>query len=123
MVSLQVLVMSGGFVFVVLAGIRTMRRRREFRTLVLRRACEISLEIDTNGTAMGTDAAKRAAAVSQELRNLAWLLESELESHKVRLLGLPLNSRMLESLFGGVVAIGLVFYQMFVAARTGIAIA
>ena len=56
------------------------------------------------------------------MRNLAWVLESEMESHKVRMLGLPLNSRMLESLFGGVIAIGLVCYQMVSAAEGEMAV-
>lgn len=116
-VCLQVLIMSGGFSFVVLAGIGTMRRRRDYRTRVLRRGSELSL-----GTALGPDDKTNADAVVAELRNLAWVLESEMESHKVRMLGLPLNSRMLESLFGGVMAIGLVCYQMVSAAEGGMAV-
>ena len=48
---------------------------------------------------------------SQEMRVLAYEHECEMESHKVRLLGLPLDMRLMESLFGGVIAIVLMFYQ------------
>jgi hypothetical protein len=108
MVSMLILFNSSAFAFVVIAGMKTMRKRREHRTNVLRRSVMMTT--------------KNNSEVSAELRHLALLLESELESHKIRMLGLPLNSRMLESLFGGVVAIVLVFYQVVNSAGSGVSI-
>ena len=61
-------------------------------------------------------------ATVRELRSLAWLLDSELTSHTVKMLGMPLNSRMLESLFGGVIAVGLVVYQVSSGSGGGVTV-
>ena len=107
MVCMLILFNSSAFSFVVIAGMKTMRKRREHRTNVLRRSMMMK---------------GKNSEVSAELRHLAWLLASELESHKIRMLGLPLNSRMLESLFGGFVAIGVVFYQIVNSAGSGVSV-
>ena len=83
-----------------LGGIRTMRSRSMDRTRLLRQARKVVLR-----------GGAESAALADELRNLAYEYECEMESHKVRMLGLPLSTRMLETLVGGVVALGLVFYQ------------
>ena len=46
-------------------------------------------------------------------RNLALVLESELQSNPIRLLGLKLNFTMMESLIGGLGVVVVGIYQIF----------
>jgi len=112
MVCLFVLIMSSAFAFVVLAGMKLMRHRREHRTLILRQANKLSLGISRIEETVENEDVGVVTATVRELRSLGVLLDSELTSHKVKMLGMPLNSRMLENLGGGVIAVGLVVYQV-----------
>jgi hypothetical protein len=122
MVCLFVLIMSSAFAFVVLAGMKLMRHRKEHRTLILREANKLSLGVHGQTENTENEDVGVVMATVRELRSLAWLLESELTSHKVKMLGMPLNSRMLESLFGGVIAVGLVVYQVSSGSGGGVTV-
>ncbi len=93
-VCVVVVCFSVVFAFVVLEAIKTTRERMVMRTELLRMARRLDDE----------DAAALCRSIAKEL-------ESELESHKVRLLGVPLNSRVLESLLGAIVAVAVVVWQ------------
>ena len=75
---------------------------KKFRTNLLRRAQYITL--------LKTEESKEVAI---ELRNLALVLESELQSNPIRLLGLKLNFTMMESLIGGLGVVVVGIYQTF----------
>ena len=116
MAAAWVVAFSFGLGLVVWIGLRIIRERSHVRTLMLRRArsCLLLEKNDVGIDAVdGGDDDEQAGLreVAAELRHLAYEMECEIESHKIRLLGLPLDTRMLESLLGGVVAISLVFYQ------------
>ena len=92
------------FGLVVLEGMHTTRSKKNLRTALLRTARHFSLsKAGANDDAEG---------VESELRKVAMEIESELVSHPVKLLGMPLNFTMLESLVGAIVGMGLVFYQV-----------
>ena len=61
-------------------------------------------------TLLKTEESKEVAI---ELRNLALVLESELQSNPIRLLGLKLNFTMMESLIGGLGVVVVGIYQTF----------
>ena len=108
-----VLAFSFALSLVVWVGLRIILARSRMRTHLLRHARNILLsEVGADGSekALPADRANLREA-ADEMRHLAYEHECEMESHKIRLLGLPLDTRMLESLFGGVLAIALVFYQ------------
>lgn len=116
MAAAWVVAFSFGLGLVVWIGLRIIRERSHVRTLMLRRArsCLLLEKNDVGIDAVdGGDDDEQAGLreVAAELRHLAYEMECEIESHKIRLLGLPLDTRMLESLLGGVIAISLVFYQ------------
>ena len=92
------------FGLVVLEGMHITRSRNLLRTSLLRAARHFPL----------TPEGKRGDAkeVELELRNVAMEIESEQISHPVKLLGLPLNFTLLESLVGAIIGMMLVFYQV-----------
>ena len=77
------------------------RSKKLLRTLLLRKARHISLSEHIE-----------KEAIEKELQNVAREIESELVSHPVKMLGMPLNFTMLESLIGAIIGMGLVFYQV-----------
>ena len=83
-------------------NIKITYANKKFRTNLLRRAQYITL--------LKTEESKEVAI---ELRNLALVLESELQSNPIRLLGLKLNFTMMESLIGGLGVVVVGIYQTF----------
>jgi len=101
-ISISIVLFVAFFGIVVLEGIRITYVNKRFRTKLLQRARHVSLlKID------------HSEAVALELRNLAFEIDSELQSNPIRLLGLKLNLTMLESLIGGIGVVILGIYQTF----------
>ena len=86
---------------VVIESMHLTRSKKILRTLLLRKARQISLSEHVE-----------KEAIEKELHNVAREIESELVSHPVKMLGMPLNFTMLESLIGAIIGMGLVFYQV-----------
>ena len=101
-ISTSVVIFVGLFSLVVIEGIKITYANKKFRTNLLRRAQYITL--------LKTEESKEVAI---ELRNLALVLESELQSNPIRLLGLKLNFTMMESLIGGLGVVVVGIYQTF----------
>ena len=97
------------FAFAVFAGMQITWQRRGLRTRLLRRAraCELAAAKTTTGdnNAGDADAAAEMHRAAQALRHLAVELKSEMSSHYVHMLGIPLNSKLLNELVGGLVTV------------------